>query len=118
MTLTRAGLAEILFDTGGFGKNDAKDLVDSFFEEVSRSLEGAIEVKLADFGNFQLRSKAERPGRNPRTGEEAPIAARRVVTFHASEKLKMAVGNADHSPAFPDSGHGKVPPAISSAARR
>ncbi len=91
MTLTKAELADMLFDRVGLNKREAKDMVESFFEEVRTSLETGSSVKLSGFGNFQLRDKPQRPGRNPKTGEEIPISARRVVTFHASQKLKIAV---------------------------
>ena len=90
-TLTKAELADLLFEKVGFNKREAKDMVESFFEEVRLALENAEGVKLSGFGNFQLRDKPQRPGRNPKTGEEIPITARRVVTFHASQKLKAMV---------------------------
>ena len=91
MTLTKAELADMLFERVGLNKREAKDMVECFFEEVRTSLESGDSVKLSGFGNFQLRDKPQRPGRNPKTGEEIPISARRVVTFHASQKLKNAV---------------------------
>ena len=91
MTLTKAELADLLFEKVGFNKREAKDMVESFFEEVRLALENGQGVKLSGFGNFQLRDKPQRPGRNPKTGEEIPITARRVVTFHASQKLKAMV---------------------------
>jgi integration host factor subunit alpha len=91
MTLTKADLADMLFEQVGLNKREAKDMVEAFFEEVRRSLEAGESVKLSGFGNFELRQKSERPGRNPKTGEEIPITARRVVTFHASQKLKSKV---------------------------
>ena len=91
MTLTKADLAELLFEKVGLNKREAKDMVESFFEEVRLALETGQGVKLSGFGNFQLRDKPQRPGRNPKTGEEIPITARRVVTFHASQKLKAMV---------------------------
>ena len=91
MTLTKAELAEIIFDKVGLNKTEAKEMVEAFFEEIRASLEKGESVKLSGFGNFELRSKAERPGRNPKTGEEIPIKARRVVTFHSSQKLKSNV---------------------------
>ena len=103
MTLTKAELADLLFEKVGFNKREAKDMVESFFEEVRLALENSGGVKLSGFGNFQLRNKPQRPGRNPKTGEEIPITARRVVTFHASQKLKGMVeqnykdGNKPHS---------------------
>ncbi len=93
MTLTKAELADLLFEKVGLNKREAKDMVEAFFEEVRTSLEGGDTVKLSGFGNFQLRDKPQRPGRNPKTGEEIPITARRVVTFHASQKLKSTVEN-------------------------
>lgn len=91
MTLTKADLADLLFEQVGLNKREAKDMVEAFFEEIRTSLEGGDSVKLSGFGNFELRKKSERPGRNPKTGEEIPITARRVVTFHASQKLKSQV---------------------------
>jgi integration host factor subunit alpha len=91
MTLTKADLADLLFEKVGLNKREAKDMVESFFEEVRLSLVNGEGVKLSGFGNFQLRDKPQRPGRNPKTGEEIPITARRVVTFHASQKLKAMV---------------------------
>jgi len=90
-TMTKAELAEILFDRLGLNKREAKDMVDGFFDEIRQALERGESVKLSGFGNFQLRDKPTRPGRNPKTGEEIAITARRVVTFHASQKLKAAV---------------------------
>src|SRR6266545_264356 len=88
MTLTKAELADLLFEQLGLNKREAKDMVEHFFEEIRIALERGEAVKLSGFGNFQLREKPQRPGRNPKTGEEIPITARRVVTFHASQKLK------------------------------
>ncbi|MFM1881265.1 MAG: Integration host factor subunit alpha [Pseudomonadota bacterium] len=89
--LTKAELADILFDQVGLNKREAKELVDAFFEEIRIALVQGELVKLSGFGNFQLRDKSSRPGRNPKTGESIPISARRVVTFHASQKLKNQV---------------------------
>ena len=89
--LTKADLAEQLFDQLGLNKREAKEVVELFFEEISRSLEDNVQVKLSGFGNFELKEKKERPGRNPKTGEDVPISARRVVTFHAGQKLKARV---------------------------
>jgi integration host factor subunit alpha len=90
-TLTKAELAELLFERVGLNKREAKDMVETFFNEIRNALERGESVKLSGFGNFQLRDKPQRPGRNPKTGEEIPIAARRVVTFHSSQKLKGMV---------------------------
>ena len=90
-TLTKAELADLLFEKVGLNKREAKDMVETFFEEIRTALENGQSVKLSGFGNFQLRDKPQRPGRNPKTGEEIPITARRVVTFHASQKLKSMV---------------------------
>ena len=89
--LTKADLAEHLFNTVGLNKREAKELVEQFFEEIRAALEAGEAVKLSGFGNFNLRDKGERPGRNPKTGEEIPISARRVVTFRAGHKLKSRV---------------------------
>jgi integration host factor subunit alpha len=90
-TLTKAGMAERLHEELGFNKREAKEIVELFFEEVRQSLETNEQVKLSGFGNFDLRDKNERPGRNPKTGEEIPISARRVVTFKPGQKLKTRV---------------------------
>ena len=90
-TLTKAELAELLFDRLGLNKRESKDMVEAFFERVHNTLTEGQDVKLSGFGNFNIRRKAPRPGRNPRTGEAIPIKARTVVTFHASHKLKMIV---------------------------
>jgi integration host factor subunit alpha len=90
-SLTKAELAELLFEQVGLNKREAKDMVETFFDEIRNALERGESVKLSGFGNFQLRDKPQRPGRNPKTGEEIPITARRVVTFHASQKLKSMV---------------------------
>jgi integration host factor subunit alpha len=92
-TVTKAELADMLFERLGLNKREAKDMVDGFFDEIRAALERGESVKLSGFGNFQLRDKPQRPGRNPKTGEEIAITARRVVTFHASQKLKTAVAS-------------------------
>lgn len=91
MALTKAAIAEKLFEELGLNKREAKELVEQFFEEVRVALENGYQVKLSGFGNFDLRDKKERPGRNPKTGEEIPITARRVVTFRPGQKLKARV---------------------------
>ena len=93
MTLTKADLANQLFDQVGLNKTESKEVVESFFEEICATLAAGEAVKLANFGGFDLRDKSERPGFNPKTGEEALIAARRVVTFHASPTLKDPVAS-------------------------
>lgn len=98
-TLTKAELAELLFEQVGLNKREAKDMVETFFDEIRNALERGESVKLSGFGNFQLRDKPQRPGRNPKTGEEIPITARRVVTFHASQKLKGMVETVHQEPA-------------------
>ncbi len=89
--LTKAGIAEMLFEDLGLNKREAKDIVECFFEEIRQSLENNESVKLSGFGNFELRDKTPRPGRNPKTGEEIPISARRVVTFRPGQKLRARV---------------------------
>lgn len=89
--LTKAQMADRLFDELGLNKREAKEIVEIFFEEVRASLERNEHVKLSGFGNFDLRDKSQRPGRNPKTGEEIPITARRVVTFRPGQKLKQRV---------------------------
>ena len=91
MALTKADMAERLFDEIGLNKREAKEMVELFFEKIRGSLEEGEQVKLSGFGNFDLREKKQRPGRNPKTGEEIPISARRVVTFRPGQKLKARV---------------------------
>ena len=90
-TLTKAELAELLFERLGLNKRESKDMVEAFFDLIHQTLLTTDDVKLSGFGNFTIRRKAPRPGRNPRTGESIPIKARNVVTFHASHKLKDVV---------------------------
>jgi integration host factor subunit alpha len=90
-TLTKADLAELLFERLGLNKRESKDMVEAFFDIVHGTLVHGGDVKLSGFGNFTIRRTAPRPGRNPRTGESIPIKARHVVTFHASHKLKAIV---------------------------
>ncbi len=89
--LTKACLAEKLCLEVGLNSSEARLLVDAFFEEIRKSLELGHHVKLSGFGNFCLRDKRSRPGRNPKTGEDIPVSARRVVTFKAGHKLKVKV---------------------------
>jgi integration host factor subunit alpha len=91
MALTKADMAERLFDELGLNKREAKEMVELFFEKIRLALEDGQQVKLSGFGNFDLREKKQRPGRNPKTGEEIPISARRVVTFRPGQKLKARV---------------------------
>jgi integration host factor subunit alpha len=91
MALTKADIAQSLFDELGLNKREARELVDICFEEMRQSLESGHEIKISGFGNFELKDKTERPGRNPKTGEEIPISARRVVTFKPGQKLKSRV---------------------------
>ncbi len=91
--LSKAELAEMLIDKGRLSRQDARVLVDSFFETVRQTLERGDNVKLSGFGNFILRDKKQRPGRNPKTGEEIPVSARRVVTFKPGMKLKKRIEN-------------------------
>lgn len=92
-TLTKSELADQLYEQIGFNKRESKDMVDAFFDRIRDALARGEDVKLSGFGHFQLREKAQRPGRNPRTGEIIPIAARRVVIFHASHKFKHQIQN-------------------------
>ena len=91
MALTKADMADRLFEELDLNKREAKELVEMFFEQIRDSLADNRPVKLSGFGNFDLRDKSERPGRNPKTGEEIPISARRVVTFRPGQKLKQRV---------------------------
>jgi integration host factor subunit alpha len=91
MSLTKADIADRLFNEVGLNKREAKEFVDAYFEVIRAALESGENVKLSGFGNFQLRLKNQRPGRNPKTGEEIPISARRVVTFRPGQKLRARV---------------------------
>jgi len=91
MSLTKADIADRLFNEVGLNKREAKEFVDAYFEIIREALESGENVKLSGFGNFQLRDKNQRPGRNPKTGEEIPISARRVVTFRPGQKLRARV---------------------------
>ena len=90
-TLTKAQLAEMLFDQLGMNKRESKQMVEAFFDLMTERLVDGHDVRITGFGNFQVRTKAPRPGRNPRTGEMVAIGERRVVTFHASQKLKAQI---------------------------
>lgn len=89
--LSKAEIAQTLSEKLKLAKQDAKNLVEHFFEELRHALEHGLHVKLSGFGNFMLRDKPQRPGRNPKTGEEIPVEARRVVTFKPGLKLKTKV---------------------------
>ena len=91
MSLTKADIADRLFEEVGLNKREAKEFVDAYFEAIREALENGENVKLSGFGNFQLREKNQRPGRNPKTGKEIPISARRVVTFRPGQKLRSRV---------------------------
>ena len=95
-TLTKADLTELLFEKVGLSKSEAKSMIELFFEEISTRLERNEIIKLSGFGNFELLDKPARPGRNPKTGEDIPITARRVVTFYASPKLKDLIDKNYH----------------------
>lgn len=99
--LTKAQLADMLFEQIGLNKRESKDMIDAFFDLIAASLVDGTDVKISGFGNFQIRTKAPRPGRNPRTGEAIPIQARRVVTFHASHKLKEQIQDDGKTPSNP-----------------
>ena len=93
MSLTKADLTEHLFDELGLNKREAKEIVEQMFESIKESLEKGEQVKISGFGKFELKDKEARPGRNPKTGEDIPIKARRVVTFRPGQKLKSRVEN-------------------------
>ena len=91
MTLTKSDIVENLNNEIGLNKREAKELVDMLFNDIKNLLSEGHDVKLSGFGNFQLKNKSSRPGRNPRTGEHVEISARRVVTFKSGQKLKESV---------------------------
>lgn len=98
MSLTKAELANSLCDKLGLSKSDAKELVDNFFEEISLALERSEPIKISGFGNFELKDKKARPGRNPKTGEEVTISPRRVVTFKQGQKLRTIMADVKLDP--------------------
>ncbi len=98
MTLTKSDIVEDLNNEIGLNKREAKELVDMLFNDIKNLLSEGHEVKLSGFGNFQLRDKSPRPGRNPRTGEDVEISARRVVTFKSGQKLKESVKTLTNEP--------------------
>ena len=94
-TITKADMVEYLHNELGLNKSDCKILIEDFFDEIKKALISGEEVKLSGFGNFELLNKNERPGRNPKTGEEVTISARRVVTFRAGNKLRKKIATFD-----------------------
>tara|TARA_B100001179_G_C18382734_1_gene314043 strand:- start:320 stop:619 length:300 start_codon:yes stop_codon:yes gene_type:complete len=98
MTLTKSDIVEDLNNEIGLNKREAKELVDMLFDDIKNLLSEGHDVKLSGFGNFQLRDKSPRPGRNPRTGEDVEISARRVVTFKSGQKLKESVKTLTNEP--------------------
>ena len=88
MTITKNSLVNLLHDEVGLNKREAKEFIEAFFEVIKLELENGNDVKISGFGNFNLRDKAARPGRNPKTGEDVTISERRVVTFKSGLKLR------------------------------
>ena len=97
MTITKDSLVEMIHNEIGLNKREAKELIECFFEEIKKTLENGNYIKLSGFGNFMLRDKLPRPGRNPKTGEEVTISSRRVVTFKSGLKLKSKLEAYDGS---------------------
>ena len=93
MTVTKATLSEKLYSELGFNKQESKEFIDHYFEELRQTLETNTPVKLSGFGSFELRDKKSRPGRNPRTGKAVTVSARRVVTFKTGQKLKTKINS-------------------------
>ena len=94
-TITKADIVDYLNNELGLNKSECKILIEDFFDEIKKSLINNEEVKLSGFGNFELINKKERPGRNPKTGEDVTITARRVVTFRAGNKLRKKIATLD-----------------------
>ena len=113
MALTKAEMAEALFNQLGLNKREARELVDLFFEEVRAALSNGEQVKLSGFGNFDLRDKNQRPGRNPKTGEKVEVPAKKIPFFKPSKELKdfvntsEAAASAGATSAAPASGEAK-----------
>ena len=95
-TLTKAELAELLFERLGLNKRESKDMVEAFFDSLHARLVEGGDVKLSGFGNFQIRRKAPRPGRNPRTGEPVDVRAKHVPFFKSGKELRERL-NVDES---------------------
>ena len=91
MALTKADISEQLFQEIGLTKREAKEIVELYFNQLAKALRSGQQVKLSGYGNYELHDKNERPGRNPKTGEEIPVSARRVVTFRSGQKLRARV---------------------------
>jgi len=98
MALAKVDIAELLVASLHMSRKDAKHVVEFLFEEIRQVLAKGDPVRISGFGNFELRDKGVRPGRNPKTGQDVPISARRVVTFKAGQKLKIRVGNYQGNP--------------------
>ena len=92
--MTKADLVDIVHETVGFSKKDSAELVEKLFELIKATLEQGEKIKISGFGNFEVRSKRSRLGRNPRTGDAIEISARRVLTFKPSQILKNALNQA------------------------
>ncbi len=90
-TITRADLAEAVYEEVGLSRNESSDLVESVLDEVANALISGDNVKISSFGSFAIREKGERIGRNPKTGVEVPILPRKVLVFRASHVLKDRV---------------------------
>lgn len=96
-TITKADIVEKVYETIGFSKKEASELVELVFLELKKTLQSGEKVKISGFGNFVVRGKSERVGRNPQTGEQIKISARRVLTFRPSQVLKAMLNGEDYS---------------------
>jgi len=92
-TITRAQLSEAVYQEVGLSRNESADLLEAVLSEISTALAQGTPVKLSSFGSFSVRSKAQRIGRNPKTGEEVPITPRRVLVFRPSQLLKKRIND-------------------------
>jgi integration host factor subunit alpha len=106
-TLTRADLTEAVFNAVGLSRNDSAQMVEDILEEMCAALTRGETVKLSSFGTFQVRHKSQRIGRNPKTGEEVPIAPRRVLVFRPSHVLKAQINGGIDSDSFKSGGGGE-----------
>ncbi|MBY0555165.1 integration host factor subunit alpha [bacterium] len=96
-TVTKADIVEKVYETIGFSKKEASELVELVFEELKNTLQNGEKVKISGFGNFVVRGKSERVGRNPQTGEQIKISARRVLTFRPSQVLKAMLNGEEYA---------------------
>lgn len=108
-TITRAQLSESVYQEVGLSRNESADLLEMVLGEIASALTRGESVKISSFGSFSIRSKGQRIGRNPKTGEEVPILPRRVLVFRPSQLLKSRINDGQVNANQPAAGAGKQP---------